>query len=48
MEGRLEVMRTLLLDTAARAAIDDPDVPPPTPGELKDLARGLLSIEQAG
>ena len=49
MEGRLELVRTLLVDTAARAMADDDDeAPPPTPGELKDLARALLSLEQAG
>ena len=48
LEGRLELVRTLLVDTAARAVADDDDAPPPTPGELKDLARALLSLEQAG
>ena len=48
LEGRLELVRTLLVDTAARAVADDEDAPPPTPGELKDLARALLSLEQAG
>ena len=48
LEGRLELVRTLLVDTAARAMADDDDAPPPTPGELKDLARALLSLEQAG
>lgn len=46
LEGRLELVRVLLVDTAARVANDDET--PPTPGELKDLARTLLSLEQAG
>ena len=46
LEGRLELVRMLLVDTAARVA--DEDETPPTPGELKDLARALLSLEQAG
>ena len=49
LEGRLELVRTLLVDTAARAlAGDEDEEAPPTPGELKDLARTLLSLEQAG
>lgn len=45
MEGRLEVVRTLLADCSIRMASGDD---PPTPGELKDVAGALLSIERAG
>lgn len=50
LEGRLELVRTLLVDTAARALDDDGDggEAPPSPSELKDLSRALLSLEQAG
>lgn len=50
LEGRLELVRTLLVDTAARAMTgdDEDEAPPPSPAELKDLSRALLSLEQAG
>lgn len=48
LDGRLELVRTLLVDTAARAMADDEDEAPPSPGDLKDLSRALLSLEQAG
>lgn len=51
LDGRLELVRTLLVDTAARAMVaddSDGDEAPPSPGDLKDLSRALLSLEQAG
>lgn len=46
LEGHLELFRTLLVDAAMRA--DEEGAEPVTFGDLKDMARALLSIEQAG
>ena len=46
-QGHIELLRTLLVDAAARAS-DDDDAPPVTFGDLKNMARMLLSLEQAG
>ena len=45
MEGRLELVRTLMADCALRMAGAEE---PPTPAELKDVAGALLSAERAG
>ena len=46
IESHLELLRTLLVDAAMRA--DEEGAEPATLGDLKDMARAMLSIEQAG
>ena len=47
LEGRLELLRTLLTHAAGRM-IEDADAPAPSAGELKALATALLNVEKTG
>ena len=45
MEGRLELIRTLLFDSASQALGDDA---PMEPAAIKDISSALLNVEKAG
>ena len=46
VEGRLELLRALLVSAAARMA--DPEGDPPEASELRTIASALLDVERAG